>query len=180
MEKKTMDTLRTMICGELDDIAKKGNLSHEMLDILKDLLESAKNLEKIEKYQMEKEEKEMNMDRGYSQRKYYIDADYDPFNPMNSYARGNSYGYSMGRTYDGMNSYMDGGNSYMYYDPRYEQMPMYSMARGREMGSNNYARGYSRHGDKQEMVSELQAMMNEAQDVKVREAIQKVLGEVNK
>ena len=53
-----METLRTMICGELDDIAKKGTLSHETLDILKDLLESAKNLEKIEKYQGEKEEKE--------------------------------------------------------------------------------------------------------------------------
>ena len=42
MEKKTMDTLRTMICGELDDIAKEGKLSHESLDILKDLLESAR------------------------------------------------------------------------------------------------------------------------------------------
>ncbi len=170
MEKKTIDTLRTMICGELEDIAKKGIVSHENLDILKDLLESAKNLEKIEKYQGEKEEKEM--ERGYSQRKYYIDADYQP--GMNSYARGqggNSYGYSMGRVYDG-GSYA-GGNSYMY-DPRYD-MPMYSMA-----GGNSYARGYSRHGDKQEMMMELQEMMNETQDSKVREAIQKVMNEMGK
>ena len=170
MEKKTMDTLRTMICGELDDIAKKGSLSHETLDILKDLLDSAKNLEKIEKYQSEKEEKEMGMDMGYSQRKYYIDADYDPYKPMNSYARGgqgNSYARNM---YDMGRSYMD-GNSYMY-DPRYD-MPMYSMARG-----NSYARGYSRHGDKQEMINELQEMMNEAQDMKVKEAIQKALNEM--
>ena len=165
MEKKTIDTLRTMICGELEDIAKKGIVSHENLDILKDLLESAKNLEKIEKYQDEKKEKEMDM--GYSQRKYYIDADYDPRQPINSYARGgqgNSYGYSMGRVYDG-GSYMN-RNSYMY-NPGYEPMSMYSMAGG-----------YSRHGNKQEMMTELQEMMDETQDMKVKEAIQKVLNEI--
>lgn len=178
MEKKTMDTLRTMICGELEDIAKKGNLdSHETLDVLKDLLDSAKNLEKIDKYQREKEEKEMDM--GYSQRKYYIDADYDPYQPMNSYARGgqgNSYargGNSYGRgMYDMGGSYMD-GNSYMY-DPRYNA-PMYSMAQG-----NSYARGYSRHGNKQEMMEELQEMMSETQDMKMKEAIQQVMNEMSK
>ena len=154
-----------MVCGELEDIAKKGIVSHENLDILKDLLESAKNLEKIEKYQDEKKEKEMDM--GYSQRKYYIDADYQPPMGPNSYARGgqgNSYGYSMGRVYD--------GGSYMY-NPSYDPMSMYSMARG-----DNYARGYSRHGDKQEMIMELQEMMNETQDMKMRDAIQKVLNEM--
>ena len=167
MEKKTIDTLRTMICGELEDIAKKGIVTHENLDILKDLLDSAKNLEKIEKYQREKEEKEMDM--GYSQRKYYIDADYQPPMGPNSYARGgqgNSYGYSMGRTYD--------GGSYMYH-PGYDPMSMYSMARG-----NSYGMGYSRHGDKQEMMTELQEMMNETQDMKVKEAIQKALNEMSK
>ena len=189
MEKKTMDTLRTMICGELEDIAKKGSLdSHETLDVLKDLLESEKNLGKIERHQMEKEEKEkakeMGMDMGYSQRKYYIDADYDPRQPMNSYARGgqgmqggqggNSYGYSMGNVYDG-GSYARGmgGNSNMYYDPRYEQMPMYSMARG-----NSYARGYSGTGDKQEMISELKSMMNETQDEAVKMAISEALSKI--
>ena len=180
MEKKTMDTLRTMICGELEDIAKKGSLdSHETLDVLKDLLESAKNLEKIDKYQSEKEEKESTMmDMGYSQRKYYIDADYDPYKPMNSYARGgqgNSYGYSMGNVYDG-GSYARGGmdgNSYMYYDPRYKQAPMYSMARG-----NSYARGYSRHGDKQEMINELQEMMNETQDESIKKAISDAMSKI--
>lgn len=173
MERKTMDTLRTMICGELDDIAKEGKLSHETLDILKDLLQSAKDLEKIEHYQKEKEEQEMGMDRGYSQRKYFIDADYQP--GMNPYSRGgqdNSYGYSMGRVYDGArmgrNSYMDEGNSYMYH-PEYD-MPMY--------GRNSYNRGYSRTG-KQEILSELQDLMNGTQDAKIREAIQKTINEVN-
>lgn len=180
MEKKTMDTLRTMLCGELEDIAKKGLNSHEDLDMLKDLLDSAKNLEKIDKYKREKEQAEYGeMDRGYSQRKYYIDADYDPYGPMQSYARGgqgmnggNSYGYSMGRVYDGGsyangNSYLTRGNSYGYREPMWNE-PMYSMARG-----------YSMTGSKEEMIGELNQMMNEAADEKTKMAIQKAITEMN-
>ena len=47
MEKKVMDTLHAMLCGEIEDIAKKGTLSHESLDVLKDLVETEKNLQKI-------------------------------------------------------------------------------------------------------------------------------------
>ena len=170
MEKKTMDTLRTMICGELDDIAKKGIVSHENLDILKDLLESAKNLEKIEKYQKEKEEKEMGMgmDTGYSQRKYYIDADYDPYMPVNSYARGGRGNYDMSRSYaPGANYDM---NSYRYYGPEYNQG--WSMARG--------GRGYSMTSSKMDMVGELSQMMNETQDETVKKAISEAITKMNK
>ena len=95
MERKVMDTLHSMICGELEDIAKKGTLSHETLGVMKDLLESEKNIMKIKKYK--KEEDAEWEDRGYSQRKYYIDADYDPY-------RGHSY-----------------GRGDMYRDPRYDR-----------------------------------------------------------
>lgn len=190
MEKKTIDTLRVMLCGEIEDIAKQGTLSHETLDILKDLVETEKNLVKIEKYDEEKKEKEemmkmgeMSMDGGYSQRKFYIDADYQPYGQTyirggqsymdrNSYARGRDdnlrmrSNYSM---YDDSSPYTDGGNSYMYYDPRYEQMPMYSMARG-----------YSRTNNQQETIKELQELMNGTQDPKIKDAIQKTINEMNK
>ena len=48
MDKKTMESLRVMLCEEIESIAKKGNLTHESLDILKDLIETEKNLGKIE------------------------------------------------------------------------------------------------------------------------------------
>lgn len=168
MEKRTIETLRTMICGELEDIAKKGINSHENLDVLKDLLESAKNLEKIEKYQGEREEKEMGMDRGYSQRKYYIDADYQPGGM--SYARGSRGMYDMGNSQRGMNygynnSY-DNGNSYMYYDPKYD----YPMARGYSRQSNT----------KEDMIKELQQMMNESTDEKIKMAIHEAINKMNK
>lgn len=173
MEKKTMDTLRMMVCGELEDIAKKGSLSHESLDIMKDLLQSEHYLNKIEKRQEEKDmEQSMGgMDMGYSQRKYYIDADYNPYQPMNSYARGGQ-SYGNGNSYvRGGNSYMDGGNLYMYYDPRYENS-MYSMARG--------GRGYSMTGSKEEVMEELQKMMGETHDEKVRLALTEAIGKMNK
>ena len=167
MEKKTMESLRAMLCKEIEDIAQKGNLTHESLDILKDLIETEKNIGKIEHYDNEKEMKEglVPYDAGYSQRKYFIDADYQP--GMNSYARGgmgrNSYGMDRRMVYD-----VDTGNSYMYYDPRYDN-PM-----------NSYVRGYSRHGSKAEMIEELQAMINETGDETVKKAIQEAVSKLNK
>lgn len=171
MEKKTMESLRAMLCKEIEDIAQKGNLTHESLDILKDLIETEKNIGKIEHYDNEKEMKEglVPYDAGYSQRKYFIDADYQP--GMNSYARGgmgrNSYGMDGRMVYD-----VDTGNSYLMYNPRYEN-PMYPMARG-----GNY--GYARTGSKEETMSELKELMNEATDEKVRAALQEAITKMSK
>lgn len=170
MEKKTMDTLRAMICREIEDIAKKGSLSHETLDILKDLVETEKNLVKIEKYEGEKKEMEMGMDGGYSQRKFYIDADYQPYSQRNSYgypdmsyARGGQSYARGGQSYADGNSYM---NSYMY--PMYD-MPMYANARG-----------YSRTQSPQEMAQELRTMMQETTDPALKTAISEVISKVEK
>lgn len=162
MEKKTMDALRAMLCGEIEEIAKKGNLTHESLDILKDLIETEKNLGKIEHFDKEKEESQALMLPGYSQRKYYIDADYQPGHmsyagPTNSYGYGNSYG---GRTV-----YDVDRNSYMYMSPQYD---------------HSMARGYSRTGSKAEMVEELKQMMNETSDQTVKTAIQDTIAKMNK
>lgn len=168
MEKKTIDTLRVMLCGEIEDIAKQGTLSHETLDVLKDLVETEKNLWKIEKYDREKKEKEMEamntgmgmrMDDGYSQRKYFIDADYDP--RMNSYARGGNSYRSM---YDMGGSYMD-GNSYNMNYP----MPMYMRGRG-----------YARTSSKEEMVMELKELLGEARDEATKAVISETIGKLEK
>lgn len=165
MEKKTMDTLRAMICGEIEDIAKKGSLSHETLDILKDLVETEKNLSKIEKYEGEKKEKEMGMDMGYSQRKFYIDADYQPYSQRNSYGYPDMTYARGGQSYArGGQSYMD-GNSYMY--PMYDA-PMYAN------------RGYSRTQSPQEMAQELRTMMQETTDPAIKSAISEVITKVEK
>ncbi len=161
MEKKTIDALHMLVCEELEDIAKMNSLSHEVVDILKDLTETEKNLMKIEKYKKEKENMEMPMDQGYSQRKYYIDADYQPY-PIGM--QGNSYAQGSPNSQVSYNGGM--GNSYAY-EPRYNN-PMYSMARGYSM--NN----------KEEMVDELQRIMAGTNDERTRGAIAEIINKMNK
>lgn len=167
MEKKTMDALRAMLCGEIEEISKKGNLTRESLDILKDLIETEKNLGKIEHFDKEKEESQALMLPGYSQRKYYIDADYQPGHM--SYAGPQNMGggsYNMGgNSYGGRMVYDVDRNSYMYMTPQYDQ---------------SMTRGYSRTGSKTEMIEELKEMMNETSDQTVKTAIQDAIAKMSK
>lgn len=173
MEKKTVDALRVMLCGELDDIAKEGKLTHESLDIVKDLLESMKALAKIEKMEEEKEAMSMDM-KGYSQRtigRYYVDGEYGTGNSyggrsMYDMGQGNPYRGGNGNSYAGRGNY-DMGNSYRYYSPMYDY-PMYSM-RG----------GYSRTGSKSEVMEELMDLMKETQDESVKSAISEAINMMN-
>jgi hypothetical protein len=157
MDKKTMESLRAMLCEEIEDIAKKGNLgTHETLDILKDLIETEKNLGKIEHYDSEKEMKEglVPYTGGYSQRKYYIDADYQP-----------THSYRM-PMYD-MNSY---GTNYV---TRSDFM-------GNSYVTPSYERSYTMSMNKQDIITELKEIMNDTKDEEIKKAIQKVLTEMNK
>ena len=73
MSMKSMYELRDMLCDELDEIARKGELGAGDLDIVHKLASTIKNLDKIEA-----------MEGGYSSR--YPDDDM-----RNSYGRGVSY-----------------------------------------------------------------------------------------
>ena len=158
MDRKTVENLRAMLCEEIEAISKKGTLgTHETLDILKDLIETEKNLGKIEHYDREKEESTALAMPGYSQRKYFIDADYQPGH-MSYAGPTNSYGYGGRTVYD-----VD-RNSYMYMEPRY--------------GYDD--RRYSRTGSKSEMIKELKEMMEETSDGDIKAVIQEALTKLNK
>ena len=121
----------------------------------------------------------MNMNKNKNMN--YIDADYQPYGrggqsymDGNSYARGGQGGnprvggnYMM---YDMNDSYANGGNSYLYYDPRYES-PMYPMSRGR---------GYSRTGNKEDAMKELKELMQETNDEMVKSAISEAIEKMNR
>lgn len=162
MEKKTMDTLRTMICGELDDIARKGISDHETLDVLKDLLDSAKNIEKIEKYGREKEESKEREENGYSQRsmgRYYVDGQFGRQNSpyLSPDMRGGSF-----ENYPTYGDNFMMGNSQRYYDPAYYD----SSYRG-----NSYLNPEPR----KEVIKELEKMMKNASDEKTKAIISELL-----
>ena len=80
MEKYTIDALRAMLCKELDETVTRGIKTHEDLDIVKDSTEALKNLDKIEKNLMERND-EM---RGYSQRRPMMYGYYDGNSYMNN------------------------------------------------------------------------------------------------
>lgn len=77
---KSMYELREMLCKELDELARKGELGAGDLDIAHKLTDTIKNIDKIE----------MLEDDGYSQRRYSRDGDWEA-DMRGTYGRGSSY-----------------------------------------------------------------------------------------
>lgn len=75
MSKKAMYELRNMLCDELDELARKGELGAGDLEIAHKLTDTIKNIDKIE----------MLEESGYSR-----DGDWDA-NIRDTYGRGSSY-----------------------------------------------------------------------------------------
>ena len=79
MSKKAMYELRNMLCDELDELARKGDLGAGDLDIAHKLVSTIKNIDKIE----------MMEDDGYSER-YSHGGDWEA-DMRGTYGRGSSY-----------------------------------------------------------------------------------------
>lgn len=153
--KDCLENLRVMLFRELDEIAREGRLTHESLDIVKDLTSSIKNIYKIDMLEAGQEyvdnmDMEMSRGDGYSQRR---GGGRYSMNSYNSYENGGGRG--------GMSR-----NSYRYYDPY--------MNDNREWSN----RGYSRASSKEEMIEELTEMMHEIQDEKTKNAIAECIEKV--
>lgn len=156
MDRYVSRDLQNMVCKELEGIAKKKEIdTPATVELLKGLTGSLKNLMKIDKLEMEKEEP-MEMMKGYSQRsmgRYYVDGTYggqrDPW----------GYGdYSYAQSGRGM----DSGNSYRY-----------------PMGYPMYDNRYSRTGeDKEEMKREMMKLMESTNDEKMRKSILEVMNKM--
>lgn len=80
MSKKAMYELRNMLCEELDELARKGDLGAGDLEIAHKLTDTIKNIDKIE----------MLEDGGYSQRRYSRDGDWEA-DMRGTYGKGSSY-----------------------------------------------------------------------------------------
>ena len=80
MGMKSMYDLRDMLCKELDEITRKGELGAGDLDIVHKLTDTIKNIDKIE----------MLEDDGYSQRRYSQAGDWEA-DMRGTYGKGSSY-----------------------------------------------------------------------------------------
>jgi hypothetical protein len=160
-----MEDLKDLLCAELEDYAEKGKRSGKMstadIQLIDTVLNSVKNIYKIDKYEMEAE-------GGYSQ-----DTDFMGEGRMygTSYDDGmhreGGYSYARGRRYakrDSMGRYSrDDG---MSYD---DDM---SYARGGRGGNRG---GYSRDDGKHYMMDRLGELMDEASTPTEREALKKCM-----
>ena len=149
-----MEDLKDLLCAELKDYAEKGKRSGELskadVEVIDTVLNSVKNIYKIDKYKEETE--------GYSEDGTYMGegriygTSYD-----DGMHREGGYSYARGRRYarrDSMGRYSrDGGMSY----------------RGGMRG------GYSRDDGKHYMMEQLEEMMEEAEKPAEKEALRRCM-----
>lgn len=130
MSKKAMYELRNMLCDELDELARKGDLGAGDLEIAHKLTATIKNIDKIE----------MMEDDGYSRDGDYLrDGDY---------SRGGDWRADMRGTYGRGSSYARRGT--------------------------HYVRGhYSRADSMEHLREQINDMMRETDDDRVKEALRR-------
>ncbi len=107
MSMQTMYELREMLCKELDDLVRKGNLGTGDLDIVHKLTDTIKNIDKIDK--LEDEGYSRGMD--YSRSRYSRDGNWEA-DMRGTYGRGSSY-ERQGTHYVRGHYSRDGGKSAM-------------------------------------------------------------------
>ena len=160
-----MHDLKDLLCAELKDYAEKGKRSGELskadVEVIDTVLNSVKNIYKIDKYKEETE--------GYSEAGTYM-------------GEGRIYGTSYD---DGM--HREGGYSYARGRGRYakrDSMGRYSSRGGMSYDDDmSYARGgrggnrggYSRDDGKHYMMGELERLMEKASTHTEREALEKCM-----
>ena len=159
-----MHDLKDLLCAELKDYAEKGKRSGELskadVEVIDTVLNSVKNIYKIDKYKEETE--------GYSEDGTYM-------------GEGRIYGtsYESGYSERGGSSYARGRGRYARRDSmgRYSSRGMsydddMSYARGGRGGNRG---GYSREDGKHYMMGELERLMEKASTHTEREALEKCM-----
>lgn len=102
---KAYDQIKEMLCDELEEIAKKNELTTNSLDVIYKSIDVIKDIATVEA---------MEQEYGYSQDGY--SGNYYPRYPMYAYDDGNSYARGRGSNAkrDSMGRYSNEGRSYDY------------------------------------------------------------------
>ena len=164
-----MHDLKDLLCAELKDYAEKGKRSGELskadVEVIDTVLNSVKNIYKIDKYKEEME--------GYSEDGHYMGEGRiygTSYESGYSERGGSSYARGRGRyaRRDSMGRYSrDGG---MSYD---DDMSYARVGRGGNRGGMRG--GYSRDEGKHYMMEQLEEMMEEAEKPAEKEALRRCM-----
>ena len=167
-----MHDLKDLLCAELEDYAEKGKKSGKMstadIQLIDTVLNSVKNIHKINKYEEES---------GYSEDGHYMGEGRiygTSYESGYSERGGSSYARGRGRyaKRDSMGRYSrDGG---MSYD---DDMSYARGGRGGNRGGNSSYRGggYSRDDGKEYMMERLGELMDEAEKPAEKEALRRCM-----
>lgn len=152
---KSLYELKEMLCYELDEIVKKGELSVGSLETVHLLTDTIKNIGKIELLE----------EGGYSEE--------------GSYEGGGSYARGRGRNArrDNMGRYSREGYG---REGSYEGEDSYGRGGGYSREGGGYSRegGYSRGDGKEHLMRNIREMMDEAKNDREREAYRKAMKEL--
>ena len=150
-----MEDLKDLLCAELQEYAENGKRSGKMskadIEVIDTVLNSVKNIYKIDKYKEETE--------GYSEDGHYM-------------GEGRIYGTSYDE-YDRGTSYARGRGRYAKRDSmgRYSRDDGYMRRDGRSMRDG----GYSRDDGKAYMMEQLEDMMEDAEKPSEKEALRRCM-----
>ena len=146
-----MEDLKDLLCAELKDYAEKGKRSGELskadIEVIDTVLNSVKNIYKIDKYKEEME--------GYSEDGHYM-------------GEGRIYGtsYESGYSERGGSSYARGRGRYAKRD---------SIGRYSRDDGMRYRGGYSRDDAKSYMIEQIEEMMETAEKPAEKEALRRCM-----
>jgi len=183
MSKRMYEDLKEILCHELNEITRKGDIDKESLDDVYKLSSAMTMVENL----MKKDKQGGMEDEGMSNRSMPMWA-YDSGNSNamsnTSYERGTTDGRDMGRSRDysregSYESYRRGRGADGRYVSRdsYDSYDSYNnYYDGSNRGSyESYERGYSRHTAEQKVAEKLQEMLKTTESPKVREALEKAV-----
>lgn len=193
MSKRMYEDLKEILCHELNEITRKGDIDREGLDDVYKLSSAITMVESLMKKQQGQGQ------QGESEYSNRYSNDYSNEGMSNAYRR------SMRGSYDGMSNNMGTSNDYSNrddyanrgeqysrdysMDSSYEGSYDYSGRRGRDAQTGRYVsrdggsydsydsydRGYSRHTAEQKVARKLEDMLDTTQDQHIRNAIMKAM-----
>lgn len=196
MSKRMYEDLKEILCHELNEITRKGDIDREGLDDVYKLSSAITMVESLMKKQQGQQEGNSNrMPYSYEggSNDYSRDS-YASYEHGMSNERGVTDGRDMGRSRDYANnsrdysrdSYEASNESYRRgrgADGRYVSRDSYDSYEGSNRGSydsyDSYERGYSRHTAEQMVVSKLQDILANTKDAHIRKAIMQAMDRID-
>ena len=177
MSNRMYEDLKEILCHELNEITRKGDIDKESLD---DVYKLSSALTMVES--MMKKEKQGGMEETSNHMPWSYEGNSNASYNMSN-ERGTTDGRDMGRSRNYNGSSRDYSNeSYARgrgADGRYVSRDSYDSYDSYDRGSyDSYERGYSRHTAEQKVAEKLQDILETTESPKVREAIQQAMQKI--